>query len=64
MHQVEVQNEKIKVMWKGQIDNNRTKFNRFLEKLRTMERSNSDTICGIFINPTGRDCQEGESKFH
>ena len=53
MHQVEVQNERRKVLWRGQIGNNRTEFNELLEKLRTIERSNSDTICGIFINPTG-----------
>ena len=53
MHQVEVQNDRRKVLWRGQIGNNRTEFNELLEKLRTIERSNSDTICGIFINPTG-----------
>jgi hypothetical protein len=53
IHQEEVQNERRKVMWKGQIGNNRAEFNGLLQKLRTIERSNSDTICGIFINPTG-----------
>ena len=53
MHQVEVQNERRKVLWRGQIGNNRNGFNELLDKLITIERSNSDTICGIFINPTG-----------
>jgi transposase len=53
IHQVEVQNERRKVMWKGQIGNNRKCFYELLEKLRTIERSNSDSIAGVFINPTG-----------
>ena len=53
MHQVEVQNERRKVLWRGQIGNDRKGFNELLNKLITIERSNSDTICGIFINPTG-----------
>ena len=53
MHQVEVQNENEKVMWRGQISNNRKGFYTLLEKLRTIERSNSDKIKGIFMNPTG-----------
>ena len=52
MHQVEVQNQDQKVMWKGQIGNNREGFDRLLEKLKTIERSNSDQIEGIFMNPT------------
>lgn len=53
MHQVEVQNERRKVLWKGQIGNDRKGFNELLDKLRTIERSNSDTVAGVFINPTG-----------
>ncbi len=53
MHQVEVQNERRNVMWRGQIGNDRKSFHELLEKLRTLERSNSDAIAGIFINPTG-----------
>jgi len=53
MHQVEVQNDGRKVLWRGQIGNNRNGFNELLDKLRTIERSNSDTVAGIFINPTG-----------
>ncbi len=40
-------------MWKGQIGNNRKGFYELLEKLRTIESSNSDSIAGVFINPTG-----------
>ena len=53
MHQVEIQNDRRKILWRGQIGNNRKRFNELLEKLRAIERSNSDTIVGIFINPTG-----------
>ncbi len=53
MHQIEVQNNDEKVMWRGQIGNDRKGFNVLLDKLRTIEKSNSDTIKGIFMNPTG-----------
>lgn len=53
VHQVEVQNNNQMVMWRGQTGNNREGFNDLLSKLRTVERSNSDTVKGIFINPTG-----------
>ncbi len=53
MHQVEVQNHDEKVMWRGHISNSRKGFNMLIEKLRTIEKSNSDTVKGIFINPTG-----------
>ena len=53
MHQVEVQNNDRKVMWRGQITNDREGFNTILEKLKVIEKSNSDSIKGIFINPTG-----------
>ena len=53
MHQVEVQNNDRKVMWRGQITNDMEGFNTVLEKLKTVERSNNDSVKGIFINPTG-----------
>ena len=53
MHQVEVQNEIGKVMWRGQISIDRKGFDTLLEKIRTIERSNSDMVKGIFMNPTG-----------
>ena len=53
MNQVEIQNDRRKVPWRGQICNNRKGFNELLEKLRAIERSNSYTIVGIFMNPTG-----------
>jgi hypothetical protein len=49
MHQVEVQNNYEKVMWRGQVSNDRKGFNVLLDKLRTIEKSNSDTIKGIFM---------------
>jgi len=53
MHQVEIQNQDEKVMWRGQVSNNRKGFDTLLEKLQTIEKSNSDHIMGIFMNPTG-----------
>ncbi len=53
MHYVEVQNNEEKVMWRGQIDNNKEGFNSLLLKVKTIERSNNDNVIGIYINPTG-----------
>ncbi len=53
MHQIEVQNQDEKVMWRGQISNDRKGFDTMLEKLKTIEKSNNDTVKGIFMNPTG-----------
>ena len=53
MHQVVVQNELGKEMWKGQIDNSREGFNRLLDKLRLIEGSNNQAVSAIFMNPTG-----------
>ena len=53
MHQVEIQNHDEKVMWRGQVQNNRDGFNALLEKIHAVERSNNDSIIGVFINPTG-----------
>ncbi|EQD67074.1 transposase [mine drainage metagenome] len=53
IHQVEIQNQDEKVMWKGQISNDRKGFNALLSKIQIIERSNSDKVEGIFMNPTG-----------
>ncbi|OWP56613.1 MAG: hypothetical protein B2I17_05925 [Thermoplasmatales archaeon B_DKE] len=53
MHQVEVQNHDEKVMWRGQIFNNRKGFEELISKLKTIEKNNGDRIKGIFMNPTG-----------
>ena len=53
MHQIEVQNQDEKVMWRGQISNDRKGFDTMLEKLKTIEKNNNDTVKGIFMNPTG-----------
>lgn len=53
MHQVEVQNENRKTMWRGQISNSRKGFDTLLEKIRIIENSNIDAVNGIFMNPTG-----------
>ena len=37
IHQVEVQNNDRKIMWRGQITNDIEGFNTVLEKLRTVE---------------------------
>ncbi len=50
---MEIENEKRKKMWAGRIDNNRSGFDKLLEKNHTIEKSNSDSVIGIFMNPTG-----------
>ena len=53
VHEVEIQNENGKRMWSGKIGNSREGFQQLLEKMRTVERSNSQTVAGVFMNPTG-----------
>ena len=53
MHEVEVQNEEEKTMWKGRIGNDRQGFERLAGKLSVIERSNNQKIVGVYINPTG-----------
>ncbi len=52
-HYVEIQNENEMTMWHGRMRNNREGFLFLLEKIRMVERSNSQDVMGIFINPTG-----------
>ncbi len=52
-HYVEIQNEKEVTMWRGRIRNNREGVQLLLEKIKTVERSNSQEVIGIFMNPTG-----------
>ncbi len=52
-HEVEIQNENGKRMWKGRINNDRDGFESLLKKIRTVESSNSQKVTGIFMNPTG-----------
>lgn len=51
-HQVEMQNNEGKVMWRGQINNDRKGFGELLEKLKTVERSNRDSVRGVYVNST------------
>ena len=53
MHYAEIQDERQNVLWHGRVKNSREGFTSLLEKMRTIERSNSDAIKGIFMNPTG-----------
>ena len=53
MHYVEAQNERQQVMWHGSISNNREGFFNLIEKIRSLCRSNSQEVIGIFMNPTG-----------
>ncbi len=53
MHQVEVQNQDQKVMWRGQTGNNREGFDGLLGKLKTIEKSNSDHIKGMCAVKSG-----------
>ena len=49
-HFVEIQNEKEVTMWRGRIKNTGEGFQLLLEKIRTVERSNSQEVIGIFMN--------------
>ena len=53
MHEVEVQNEEEKTMWKGRIGNDKEGLDTLAEKLSVIEMSNNQKIVGIYINPTG-----------
>ena len=53
IHRIELQNKDGKAMWRGQINNDRDGFTKLLDKLRLIERSNSQSISAIFMNPTG-----------
>lgn len=53
MHRIEIQNKDGDAMWRGQINNDSDGFSRLLDKIRIIERSNSDSISAIFMNPTG-----------
>lgn len=52
-HEVEIQNEQGKRMWKGRINNDRDGFESLLKKITTVENSNNQKVMGIFMNPTG-----------
>ncbi len=52
-HEVEIQNENGKRMWKGRINNERDGFESLLKKIATVEKSNNQKVMGIFMNPTG-----------
>ena len=52
-HEVEIQNSEGKKMWHGRIANDREGFERLMEKMKIVERSNNQKIEGIFLNPTG-----------
>ena len=53
IHRIEVQNGHGSAMWRGQINNNRDGFSKLLGKLRLVEKSNSQQIGAVFMNPTG-----------
>ena len=53
MHEVEVQDEEEKTMWKGRIGNDKQGLASLAEKLAVIERSNNQKIVGVYINPTG-----------
>lgn len=53
MHWVEVQNDAGQVMWKGRIGNTRDGFTTLVEKMKQVEKSNSQSVSAIFMNPTG-----------
>ena len=53
MHYAEVQDEKRNVLWHGRIPVSRDGFLQLLEKIRSIEKSNSQKIAGVYMNPTG-----------
>ena len=53
MHYAEIQNSRQNVLWHGRIQNSREGFESLLEKMHRIEESNSDSVGGIFMNPTG-----------
>ena len=53
MHYAEVQDEKRNVLWHGRIPVSSDGFLQLLEKIRTIEKSNSQKIAGVYMNPTG-----------
>ena len=53
MHYAEVQDEKRNVLWHGRIPVSRDGFLQLLERIRTIEKSNSQKIACVCINPTG-----------
>lgn len=53
MHRIEVQNDLGQAMWKGQIGNDSKGFTKVLEKFTLLEKSNSQSIGAVFMNPTG-----------
>lgn len=53
MHQVEVRIQGNKVIWRSRIRNNRNGFLEFLDKIRNLQKNNSDSVIGIYVNPTG-----------
>ena len=52
MHEVEIRDQKGKNIWHGRVENSLEGFSELLEKIKTIEKSNSDRIGGVFINPT------------
>ncbi len=53
MHYAEIQDEKRDVLWRGRVSVTKEGFLSLVEKIRTIGRSNSKEIAGIFMNPTG-----------
>ena len=44
IHRIEIQNEKGKVMWNGQIRNDRNGFTTLPDKIGLIEESNNQTV--------------------
>ena len=44
MHEVEIQNQNVKEMWHGRVENSREGFSELHEKIRTIEESDSVRI--------------------
>ncbi len=52
-HLAEVQDSNERVLWSGKVTNNRSGLESLVERIHVLEKSNSDRVIGIFVNPTG-----------
>lgn len=50
---IEVQEDSRKCLWRGTVQNTREDFERLLMKLVQLQSETSDSIVGVYINPTG-----------
>lgn len=52
-HEVEIQNEEGMKVWSGRATNDRRGFENLIGEIRTMEKSNEQSVEGVFMKLTG-----------